>query len=640
MIPKEVLLQPIKRNSKEFKKEIAGARLDGKSKILEDKLPKIYHEYILKGDRVLIRHLKEAVEVIVSTIDNKIIKVTKENEFVKNVLDSKGNEQFAKLIDILLDELKNEYIPLYFKFIGHQLTDDQKYYLDNDLKIVIKVKSEKTKITNELSEMFEKRIAQIEKTHNDEIKNLNYSIQVLELSNQNTKKELADEEQRSNSLSAELQLANTQERNTEEIFENELRKLKFIISSQNDENNLLKEDISKKCEVIEELERTIRLEYERISAEARKQWEENNGNLLNTQRDLTEKCKALRELEEKHQMNIEFLISENSNLEKNIASQSEIMKSMETKFAQGIFDASMNRVFSENKFNELTTSSDSINRPYVRESKQFGIDLVCENIEDFSGQILTNLESIGVNREVAAEVTDFMIGILSSGITPLICGYKSREIATAVSMAYCGQAPSIITLPVGYANANEILEIFHNSNSDTVLIEDAIGTLNENTLLPLLREKLEAGFQEKLLFLTTENTDSIRYLPNNFLNYFAILRVERFRPVKEIKYHSSDAKNVFQEFTAECNSSQEMKLVKNLTSNLGFGQPYTLSRANIISYTHRVSGDIGFTLESYMRAELAFLAMLQNKQIELEKNIQENNFSDSLKEIARGILNG
>ena len=233
-----------------------------------------------------------------------------------------------------------------------------------------------------------------------------------------------------------------------------------------------------------------------------------------------------------------------------------------------------------------------------------------------------------------------MIGILSSGITPLICGYKSREIATAVSMAYCGQTPSIITLPVGYANSNEIFGIYNNCNSDTILIEDAIGTLNENTLLPLLREKLESGYQEKLLFLTTENTDSIRYMPNNFLNYFSILRVEKFRHVKDIKYLSSDAKKVFQEFTKECNIDQEMKLVKNLTLNLGFGQPYSLSRANIISYTHRVSGDIGFTLESYMRAELAFLVMLQNKQIELEKNIQENKFNDSLQGIARGIFNG
>ena len=640
MIPKEFLLQPIKRNSKEFKKEIAGARLDGKSKILEDRLPKIYHEHILKGDSVLTRHLKESVEVIVGRIDKKIIKVTKENEFLKNALEAKGNEQFAKLIDILLDELIYEGIPLYFKFIDHQLTDDQKYYLDNDLKIVVKVKSEKTKITNELAEVCEKRIAQIEKTHKDEIANLNYSIQVLELSNQNMKKELADEEQKLSLLSAQLQLANSQERNTKEIFENEFRKLKSIISNLDAENSLLKEDISKRCEVIEGLERTIRLEYERISVEARKQWEENNENLLITQRDLTEKCKALRELEEKQLMNIEFLISENSNLEKQLVSQSEIMKSMEIKFAQGVFDSSMNRVLSENKFNALTTYMDTMNKPYVRESKQFGIDFVCENIEDFSGQILTNLESIGVNRDVAAEVTDFMIGILSSGITPLIFGYKSSEIATAVSMAYCGQSPSIFTLPVGYANSNEIFGIYNNCNSDTILIEDAIGTLNENTLLPLLREKLESGYQEKLLFLTTENTDSIRYMPNNFLNYFSILRVEKFRHVKDIKYLSSDAKKVFQEFTKECNIDQEMKLVKNLTLNLGFGQPYSLSRANIISYTHRVSGDIGFTLESYMRAELAFLVMLQNKQIELEKNIQENKFNDSLQGIARGIFNG
>ncbi len=171
---------------------------------------------------------------------------------------------------------------------------------------------------------------------------------------------MADEEKRSNLLSAQLQLAYTQERNTKEIFENELQKLKFIISNLDAENSILKEDISRRCEVIEGLERTIRLEYERISVEARKQWEENNGNLLNTQRDLTEKCKELRELEEKHQMNIEFLISENCNLEKQIESQSEIMKSIETKFAQGVFDASMNRVFSENKFNALTTSADSI----------------------------------------------------------------------------------------------------------------------------------------------------------------------------------------------------------------------------------------------------------------------------------------
>lgn len=636
IVPEKMLLTPIRKNTKEFKKETAGARLDGKSKIL--KLHKIYYDRILSGDLVLISFLKEAIEHIFRKVDNKIFEITKDDLFVNNALTAKEMDLFLKLIDILLDELKEEYIPLYFKFSNYELIDEHKFFLENDLKIAVRIKNEKTRITKDLSEQYEKINAEIKNANNEELKKLNNLIKEYEQVNLDINNKLTTEKARSLAFKEQIQSNAIQFSQAVEEFQNDTQKLKLCIEEICQEKGSLESTLVRKCNIIEELERRISLEHDKIFIEAKRQWESDNRGLLSIQRDLSNECEELRKHKETLLKDKELLLSETASLEKNIANNSETLWDIQTKFAESVFSLSLDKVYSENKFNSHTTAVDLSSRPYTREGEKHAIEFVCDNIEDFAGQIVTNLEIIGV-KDVADEITDYIVGILSSGLTPLICSYKAREIATAVTMAYCGQTPYIITLPAGYSNSNELLELFHSCNSDSLLIEDAIGTMNENALLPILRERLELKSEDKLLFLATESVDSIRYMPNNFLNYLAIVRVDKFKNAKNYKYLTSNAKKVLNEFSKISNIDYEMRQVKKLVLNLGFGQPYSLSRANIVSCIRRLSSDMKFTFQSYLRTELSFLAMLQNKQTELEKNIQENSFDDSLRDIVKGAFN-
>ena len=55
-------------------------------------------------------------------------------------------------------------------------------------------------------------------------------------------------------------------------------------------------------------------------------------------------------------------------------------------------------------------------------------------------------------------VANYIIGILAANMSPLICGYKAREIAAAISISYSGETPYIISLPNGYTNSKELLK--------------------------------------------------------------------------------------------------------------------------------------------------------------------------------------
>lgn len=634
MIPKEVLLLPIKKNTKEFKKDIAGANLGGKSKILDDRLPKIYQERIFKGDRTLINHLKESLEIILSTLENKISSAINTNgkNYIENALFANDMEIFEDLIDLLLDLIKEEQIVVYFKLLNYTLTDNQKYYLEYEIHFARKLKNKKNIIIKDLSELYEGQIIEIRSKHDVEIQNLKKFIKELEEKNSKLIDELKNEKDLYNTLIEKIKALNLEEKLAREALERSIIDLKLSITQLEEDRNLLNEELSIKSNTIEKLEIVINSEYERIYDEIKKQWALENENLLKMHKNLTEECEKLRDSKQELQNSNELLNARNISLENKIISYSETLKDMETNFTESI-----NRSISEHKSN-LISSVDLSSRPFIRKGKKYEIEYLCENLEDFAGHIATNLESIGV-KDISDEITDFIIGILSSGITPLICGYKSREIASAVSMAYCGETPYIITLPTGYSNPNEIMKIFHSCDSHSVLIEDAIGTMNENTLLPLLRELLETGFHGKLLLLATENTDFIKYMPSHFLNYIALVRVGKFQNAKKTKYISSNGNKVLGEVPKLSNVDYEMKQVNKLISNLGFTQPYSLSRANIVSITRRLSSDMLFTLQSYLRAELAFLATLYNKQNELENNIQLNNFDNSLKVIIREIQN-
>jgi hypothetical protein len=269
------------------------------------------------------------------------------------------------------------------------------------------------------------------------------------------------------------------------------------------------------------------------------------------------------------------------------------------------------------------------------------IDL-CNNVNVFADNIANNLESI-TKRNEADKLSNYIIGILASGLIPLICGYRSREIAAAISIAYCGEIPYIITLPNGYNNANELINQCTKSKFNTILIEDGIGSMNENTLLPIFREMLNVKCSNKLLFLSTEDTELLKYMPKNLYNYVALVNINCYLLDKDTDFICCDSKAVLKKFIANIDYSEDYKKVKNILKSLKLDSLYVLLRSNIINYTSKLS-NLKEAVECYIKSELKLLCEHGNLYEQFEKNILSSeiggcNYKDVILDILKGENN-
>ena len=161
--------------------------------------------------------------------------------------------------------------------------------------------------------------------------------------------------------------------------------------------------------------------------------------------------------------------------------------------------------------------------------------------------------------------------------------------------------------------------------------------MNESSLLPLLREKNENGIQEKILLISTENDESIKYMPQNLLYYLAIVRVDEFKINQEKGCQFSNSKKVLEQFCTSNGIEAEYKKVKKLLHNSQFSSLYRLSRENIIAYSYQLS-NIKEAIRGYMRSELKMLCDYNNNlfdQVEKNINAYSNNLESDLIEILR-----
>ena len=158
IIPNEILLDPIKKYPKEFRNETRGCRIDLKSKMLMHRLPKIYFNRIKNGDGNIINIVKMNTNMGINVVNDHICKITSNEKFLKETIASNDIDKFAKLMNIILDVLKPEYIKLFFKLIDQELSDEQNNYIDTKMQIIILEKEIREEISKELEQEYEEKI--------------------------------------------------------------------------------------------------------------------------------------------------------------------------------------------------------------------------------------------------------------------------------------------------------------------------------------------------------------------------------------------------------------------------------------------------------------------------------------------------
>lgn len=644
IIPQNNLLKYIKINSKGFKNEIKGFRLDKKSKIMY-RLPKIYFNRIKKRDLNVIKFIDSHIGFCIDEVNKRIFEVTSDKGFLEKAVSdrdvSTGN--FSKLIDIILDILEPKYLELFFKLMNYKLSDDQNDYIDKQIKEIAIKKQLEAEITNKLEEEYKSKIKNIESQYKEELSNQTKKIKEIKEKLDTVKMELFNEKKNSNLLSAKIEQIEIEKNNEISILENRIKELDFIIKKNEEEKIELRSSIEDKELITENLKNQLSMRYDEYSLLAQEKWNLENERLLNMQQSLKEECERLKKEKELLNEDIRILEIEKNQLENKLSEYKDIVarfiENIDKKLIEKALYDSLLKYNPHNSINILNKGN-AVNDLCIIENQVSTSIKECSNIYDFADNIAVNLENVGI-KDKADLIANYIIGILATGIIPLICGYRAREIATAISASYSGETPYIISLPNGYTNSKKLLEIYHMAKANVVLIEDAVGTMNENALMPLLRERSQERYQSRLLLLSTENIDSVKYMPPNLFNQVALVMVDEFDIYRNRGYEFSNARKVFEEFVLsddfQSQYKEAKKVIKKLINNLKLGSPYEMLRSSIVAYSKRLS-NFEAAINGYLRSELMFICKCHNTLVELEENIQKNQLGENLEEIVRGVL--
>ncbi|MCF6465581.1 hypothetical protein [Clostridium sp. Cult2] len=635
-IPNEQLLYPIKKYPKEFREETKGCWINEKSKMLINRLPSIYFNRIKKSDGNIIEIVRMSANNDLIIVNEHIFEVTSDENFLNKTIASNDIGKIRELMDIISEQLRPEYIKLFFKLMDQELSDEQNNYIDKKSQKMIIERGLREEISKELAQDYKVEIKNIKDANKVEKQNQDKKIKKIEKELNNIKAELSRENRHSSSLMQDIEKIKTEKDDEINVLEKHIEKLCFQIDNIENERLKLKFNIEKKDLIIENLNKDLELRYDEYCFIAQEKWNIENESLLKKQKNLEKNYNDLEKIKNELVESIRELEVEKVQLEDKISEYKNItynfIDNIDKKLIEKALYDSLLKYNSNNLIQVQNIDNKSTNL-YIKKNERATNINKCIKVNDFAENIAINLENIGV-KSTADEVANYIIGILAAGMTPLICGYKAREIATAISTSYSGETPYIITLPNGYTNSKELVEIYNLAESNVVLIEDAVGTMNENALMPLLRERAQKGFLTKILLLSTENIDSIKYMPSNLLNQVALVMISKYDISKNTDYEISDARDVLEQFTSLNSFKNEYRIIEKLLFNLKLGNPYEILRSKIIAYSQKLSNSKA-ALQGYLRSELMFICSCNNTLVNLENNIKKYQLDDSLVEIIR-----
>ncbi len=628
-IPNEILLNHIKRHHKRYKDDIRGIRLDLRSSLLINKLPWIFVNRLNRKEAVTVKFIEHKIKFCLKMVDKHILEATSDKDYFNKAISADDKKVFDGLLNLVSDILHPKYFKLYFSLWGYSLEQNQAQYIDLYIKTMEIKKQLEKEIQKEYEEEYKQKAAEYIKRE-DELKGkLNELYTAL-----NEEKTKVDSLQKHNK-----KMSREYRQKVDELNER-IKELQRNILSLEEEKLILKAGIEEKDANIQDLENVLEDKAEQYQKTVQKEWETKNKELLQITNKLSEECEQLKETNSQLVSNIQFLKSEEKDLTNKISEYKSIVdnfiENIDKKLIEkALFDSLIvNKQGTINSFQNVKETN-----LYVKNGKTLDSIEKCTDIYNFADNIAINLENVGIKKR-ADEIANYVVGVLATGLTPLICGFRARDIAYAISTSYSGEIPYIISLPSGYSDSKQLIDIYNNADSNVILIEDAVGTMNENALMPLFRERWDNNFSSKLLLLSTENTDSIRYMPLSMYEHVCLIMVNKYG-LEKASLNPSNAVDVFRDFVLQGNIDTEyqsaQKTLRKLLNGIQVANPYKILRAAVLAYSSKLSNP-SYAIEEYLRSELLFLCKASDNLIKLEENIMMYKLGDNLIKTVSGGL--
>lgn len=609
LIPKKKMFEFIKKFSKNFSKDLEGIWIDKKSKILNQRLPGMMLKNIEQGNILTIKFINTIINEQLDSI-NKYVKeelekktelslIIHSNEmldisinskvvlYIKSIIQTKDRENCIRLIDILLEKIEDRQIMLYFMLNQIQLKQRQKKLIESSLEDACKYREIKNKVQEKQKGYIEEKIELIVKEKDDVLKN-------EQLINAGLKEKILEKEklikESKEKVNQQIKAIEIHKKSIDNL-KKDIDKLKEQLEKEKTISENLREELKNNQLLINDLQGRLKQRFEEYSHRYLLKVEEENEKKLKQQKQLEIEILKLKNHSER-------LISDIVELETEKEKKKEKLNQYDNLVSDFI-----NNIDTELISSALKASAMNINLNAYQKGKNTNVYIKnsisylnseteqCKYIDEFCELISENFKKIGIGK-IRNKMSEYITAALAAKMIPLIIGYKNREVAKAISCAYAAETPFIITLPAGYNDATELIEICNNCKSKVILIEGAIGQLNESVILPLLKEYSESQNNEKIILVSCEDTEIIELMPRSLFEYFIQIEIKDIRPVVRCDYSYAYSVDIFQEFKkTDVDIDKSYKKINNLFRNSNINKAYLLSRAIILSYLQEIQLD-------------------------------------------------
>lgn len=611
----ELLLHPIKQNSKKYaKKSSILGRLDKKSSLVQKNMPGLAYDLYKKND---INYVKLfAIEV--SKFKNNLINIIAEftnNEVTIENMKLYSCDDYLSLLNELVGQSGN-LLDLNLFFIQLKLnevnvSDEIKkciYFawerIEENKHVKIEAEKEIEKVKREQKNIAKDQIKANKVQFTDKISSLQELQQKMKDA---IDEKQADIDEKQNVISYLIVDGNEKDAQIENLKEKLLK--------QKEQNKIIIQENKVLSHNIEVLDVQIHSELAKSKEEWKKQWEVENQNLITENEGLLNRIKIINlEIFDKKNEYEELQLSLEKT-KKNIEEYTEILQNKMNTPVQKDELEYRNYDVVQNQTNSMTYNALLVEEGYVDVALQ-----KCCNYQEFQSIVEDNFKNVGYNRKNEILQNEISAAI-NSRLIPLLCGYGSRKIATAYLAARYGEMPSIISLPNGFGNTRELAYAINDVCTKSVIIEDLFGRMSENVILPILRKK-----NEKQIVFCCEDTSELKYIEKYFFNYIQLIKIEKM-------YNNGDSVNIaysnaddYVERAVYGNRTEGHKITRLLLDQIDIADSYIISRGDIITYMmQEMKHSLDEVLKAWFHSELK--VVLDEEQRKKVSDIIESNSS-------------
>lgn len=612
----DTMLMPLKKNSKAYAKYMSRlGRADAKSPLVKANLPGIVFELFKKSDpnikKLLTSELVKLKQVFVDIISEYSAELTPR---------AFANMEPTECIRVLteIEKLKKDNLVdidlfiLQLKFHEVAVTDEWKV----ETKRLWVEKKEKAEAERRKQKEFEASIKEMQDSLKSETirvrKELEGKLHEADVYIGNLEAQIEKQKAKAEELQGKI-----------DEQKKEIKKFRDDYSSVQEAKESAQVELSERQKKISALEKEIGLLKKQIGDERKKYEDAWYEELAGAHSDLIESKEQLTADNIRAQQEIDAILDRKASLEvelenirKDIADANKSLMAIRSE----IEDAELDRedIRSKSRSSEAITQVGNGPKLYVEPGTVIVTGSKCEKYGEYENALITNLESISYDTD-ADNLEDIFNAALGTGLVPTLYGFSARRAAIALIAARYSEIPTIISIPAGYSDVDALSSEIDEAETETVVIEDLFGRMNEDIILPVLRRDID----KKLVFCA-ESIDNFKYLDAHFLNYIQLIKVAISTHKRMLPLVFADANDLFESYEMVENVDYARSINK-LLRNIGLSEAFIHTRTDMLLYLYDVA-QLGLTntLEVWMNHEL--ISVLTDEQ---KKELHERFMKDS-----------